>query len=149
MPILLVEKQEEKSNHRANDDRPNRIAAHLGSSFHLKNRQTITMTAITQESVSLDDAFQQAIILHQAGRLQQAEHIYRAILQVVPKQPDVLHNMGLLAGQMGQHEAGLPYLKTALELNPSHSQYPLTYADALLTTGLAQFNFCCRRLRPP
>ncbi len=96
------------------------------------------MTAITQESVSLDDAFQQAIILHQAGRLQQAEHIYRAILQVVPKQPDVLHNMGLLAGQMGQHEAGLPYLKTALELNPSHSQYPLTYADALLTTGLAQ-----------
>jgi protein O-GlcNAc transferase len=80
----------------------------------------------------------QAITHHQAGRLQQAEHIYRAILQVVPKHPDVLHNMGLLAGQMGQHEVGLPYLKTALELKPSHLQYLLTYVDALLTTGLAQ-----------
>jgi tetratricopeptide (TPR) repeat protein len=46
--------------------------------------------------------------------------------------------MGLLAGQMGQHEVGLPYLKTALELKPSHLQYLLTYVDALLTTGLAQ-----------
>jgi predicted O-linked N-acetylglucosamine transferase (SPINDLY family) len=95
------------------------------------------MTTNAPQTVSLDAALRQAIAHHQAGRLQEAEQIYRAILQVQPNQPDVNHNIGLLAGQMGNRAAGLPYLKTALAAHPTHNQYTLSYADALLATGHA------------
>ncbi|MHB9117855.1 MAG: tetratricopeptide repeat protein [Burkholderiales bacterium] len=81
---------------------------------------------------------QQAVFHHQAGRLQEAEQLYRAILQAQPSQPDANHNLGVLAGQVGQHAAGLPYLKTALAINPSNGQYSLSYAEALLMTGRAK-----------
>ncbi|MFA7239778.1 MAG: tetratricopeptide repeat protein [Sulfuricellaceae bacterium] len=94
------------------------------------------MTANVQ-TVSLDIALQQALAHHQAGRLYEAEQLYRAILQVLPDQPDANHNLGVLAGQVGQDAAGLPYLKTALEINPAQEQYALSYAGALLAGGQA------------
>ncbi len=92
------------------------------------------MTATGPRTLTLNDALQQAIAHHQAGRLREAERLYRAILQARPGQPDANHNLGVLAGQAGQHAAGLPYLKTALEVNPSHEQYVVSYANALLAT---------------
>ncbi|MFA7239781.1 MAG: tetratricopeptide repeat protein [Sulfuricellaceae bacterium] len=89
------------------------------------------------QTLSIDVALQQAVVHHQAGRLHEAEQLYRAILQVLPGQPDANHNLGVLAGQVGQHAAGLPYLKTALEINPAQGQYALSYAEALLATGQA------------
>ncbi|MFA7239783.1 MAG: tetratricopeptide repeat protein, partial [Sulfuricellaceae bacterium] len=89
------------------------------------------------ESVTLEQALRQAVDHHQAGRLHEAEQLYRAILQALPNQPDANHNLGVLAGQVGQHAAGLPYLKTALEVNPAQGQYALSYAEALLATGQA------------
>jgi len=44
-----------------------------------------------------------AVQQHQAGQLQQAEQIYRAILQVDGQQVDALHLLGVLAYQVGQH----------------------------------------------
>ena len=93
------------------------------------------MTVDTSQSLSLDAALQQAIAHHQAGRLQEAEHLYRAILQAWPNQATANHNLGVLAGQVGQHAGGLPYLKTALEASPSRGEYALSYAEALLATG--------------
>ncbi len=87
--------------------------------------------------MTLDAALQQAIAHHQAGRLHEAEQLYRAILQADPNQPDANHNIGVLAGQFGQHAAGLPHLKIALALKPAQGQYSLSYADALLATGQA------------
>ena len=87
--------------------------------------------------MTLDAALQQAIAHHQAGRLHEAEQLYRAILQADPNQPDANHNIGVLAGQFGQHAAGLPNLKIALALKPAQGQYSLSYADALLATGQA------------
>ncbi|MFA7241736.1 MAG: tetratricopeptide repeat protein [Sulfuricellaceae bacterium] len=95
------------------------------------------MTATAPQPVSLDVALRQAVAHHQAGRLQEAEQIYRAILHAQPYQADANHNLGVLAGQVGQHAAGLPYLKTALTMNPAQGQYALSYAQALLTTGQA------------
>ena len=96
------------------------------------------MTASVSKTLPLDVAFQQAIAHHQAGRLQEAEQLYRAILQAQPDQADANHNLGLLAGQVGQHAAGLPYLKTAWAINPSRGQYALSYAEALLATDQAR-----------
>jgi len=93
------------------------------------------MTVAPPQTLSLDIALQHACAHHQAGRLSEAEQLYRAILQVLPKQPDANHNLGILATQVGQHEAGLPFLKTAWEINRSQEQYVLSYAETLLVLG--------------
>lgn len=87
-------------------------------------QQAITLT--------IDQALQQAIFHHQAGRLQDAEHLYRAILQTQPNHPDANHNLGVLAVQVKHPAVGLPYLKVALEANPSQGQYWVSYIDALI-----------------
>ena len=43
--------------------------------------------------VTIDQAFQLALQHHQAGRLAEAEAIYRQILAVEPRHADVLHNL--------------------------------------------------------
>ena len=78
--------------------------------------------------------FQKAITHHQAGRLRLAERLYRAILRAHPQHPDANHNLGMLAVQMRQTEAGLPHFRTALEANPAHEQYRLSYIAALIET---------------
>ncbi|MFA7241477.1 MAG: tetratricopeptide repeat protein, partial [Sulfuricellaceae bacterium] len=95
------------------------------------------MSATTPQSAPLDAALQQAVAHHRAGGLQEAEQLYRAILQALPDQPDANHNLGVLAGQVGQHAAGLPFLKTAWAVKPDQGQYALSYAGALLATGQA------------
>jgi tetratricopeptide (TPR) repeat protein len=96
-----------------------------------------TTTSQASSSLTLEQAFRQAVSHQQAGRLREAEELYRAILQAQPNQPDVNHNLGVLAGQAGQAAAGLPYLKAALEADPSQGQYWLSYAGGLLSAGQA------------
>ncbi|HQT26484.1 MAG TPA: hypothetical protein PLK99_07795, partial [Burkholderiales bacterium] len=63
----------------------------------------------------IEKNIEDALKHHQAGRLQDAERLYRAILEIRPDHPDVNHNLGTLLTQIGKPEAGLPYLKKALE----------------------------------
>ena len=86
------------------------------------------MKSMTPKAVPTGVALQQAVVHHQGGRLQEAEQLYRAILQAEPYQADANHNLGLLACQVGKPVEGLPYLKTAVGINPSHGQYVLSYA---------------------
>ena len=85
-------------------------------------------------SLTLDQALQQAISHHQAGQLQDAERLYRAILLAMPNHSDANHNLGVLAVQVKQPAGGLPHFKAALETNPNQRQYWLSYIDALIQT---------------
>lgn len=78
---------------------------------------------------------QQAIENHKAGKLQEAEKLYRTILQAQPNHSDANHNLGVLAVQVKQPAVGLAYFKKALESNQSHIQYWLSYIDTLLMVG--------------
>ena len=82
--------------------------------------------------LTIEQALQQAVEAHKAGRMQDAEHLYRAILQAQPKHPDANHNLGVLAVSVNKPEAALPLFKTALEANPSQGQFWLSYIDALI-----------------
>ena len=44
--------------------------------------------------LTIDQALQQAIEAHKAGRVQEADRLYTAILKAQPKHPDANHNMG-------------------------------------------------------
>jgi len=82
--------------------------------------------------LTIEQALQQAVEAHKAGRMQDAEHLYRAILQAQPKHPDANHNLGVLAVSVNKPEAALPLFKIALEANPSQGQFWLSYIDALI-----------------
>ena len=89
----------------------------------------------TINAFTVAQALQQAIILHQAGRFQDAESLYRTILRSDPNHPDANHNLGVLAVQLNQPAVGLPFLKAALEVNSGLAQYWLSYIDALIKAG--------------
>ena len=48
-----------------------------------------------------DLLFQQALGFHEQGRLNEAENIYRQILETAPNNPDILNLLGLIAQQKG------------------------------------------------
>ena len=72
---------------------------------------------------SIQKAFQSALALHQAGRLPQAEAIYRQILQVAPNHPDALHFLGAIAHHDGNNQAAVEFIRRAISVNPSPSMH--------------------------
>ena len=82
--------------------------------------------------LTIDQALQQGVEARKAGRFQEADRLYTAILKVQPKHPDANHNMGVLAVGVGQVQEALPFFKTALEANPATAQFWLSYIEALI-----------------
>jgi tetratricopeptide (TPR) repeat protein len=65
----------------------------------------------------------QAVQLHRAGRLQEAERLYRLILADDPHHPDVHHNLGAVLARHGRLTEALPHLKMAVEGRPGENKY--------------------------
>ena len=82
--------------------------------------------------LTVDQALQQGVAAHKEGKLQEAERLYRSILQVQPGHGDANHNLGVLAVGVGKVGAALPLFKTALEANPGIEQFWFSYIDALI-----------------
>ena len=90
---------------------------------------------MSDRQLTLENALKLAVEHHKSGQIQEAEKLYRAILQSFPKHADANHNLGVIAFQVGKVELGLPYLKLALETNPQNFVYWLSYAECLLLSG--------------
>ena len=82
--------------------------------------------------LTIEQALQQGVAAHKEGKLQDAERLYRAILQSQPAHADANHNLGVLAVSVNKAEDALPLFKTALEANPKIEQFWLSYIDALI-----------------
>ena len=80
--------------------------------------------------ITIEQSLQQGITAHEEGRLEDAERLYRAILQSQPAHPDANHNLGLLAVSVNKADVALPLFKTALEANPKIERFWLSYIDA-------------------
>ena len=87
-------------------------------------------------SLTLNQAFQNAVNMHREGSFQEAERLYRAILRYQPNHPDANHNLGVLAVTSGKIEQSLPYFRAALDTNSTIEQFWLSYIDALLRLDL-------------
>jgi protein O-GlcNAc transferase len=79
---------------------------------------------------TLQQALDLAVQHHVAGRLAEAEGIYRGILAAHPENPQALHLLGVLGGQIGQTEAGIQLIRRAIALKPD-------FADAYNNLGCA------------
>ena len=82
--------------------------------------------------LTIEQALQQGLAAHKEGKLQDAERMYRSILQSQPLHPDANHNLGVLAVSVNKADAALPLFKTALEVNPKIEKFWLSYIDALI-----------------
>ncbi len=69
----------------------------------------------------LQDLFNAALAHHQAGRLGQAEPIYRQILEAAPDQPETLNLLGVLWHQTGRSAQAVELIRRSVALTPTFS----------------------------
>ncbi len=81
---------------------------------------------------AIEAYFQSGLRLHRAGRLQEAEQVYRQVLAASPAHADSLHMLGVVATQCGQPEAALSCIDQAIALKPSVAMFHVNRAAALL-----------------
>src|SRR5439155_7019849 len=78
-------------------------------------------------NLTVPQALAQALALavehHEAGRLGQAEAIYRQVLAQNPNQPDALHLLGVIATRGHQHGMAEQLIRRAISFNPRNGAY--------------------------
>ncbi len=65
----------------------------------------------------------QAVQHHRAGRLKEAEALYRTVLAAEPRNADCLHLLGLIAYKGGQHDKAADLISRALRIKPDDPAY--------------------------
>ncbi|TIT75076.1 MAG: tetratricopeptide repeat protein [Mesorhizobium sp.] len=66
---------------------------------------------------------QRALQLHQAGRRQEAESLYRQVLGQQPNHAAALHFLGLLLHQTGRSDEGLDFIEQSVTLQPRNADF--------------------------
>jgi predicted O-linked N-acetylglucosamine transferase (SPINDLY family) len=85
--------------------------------------------------MTLQQQLQSGMSHHQAGRLAEAEKIYRQILSQQPDHAGALHLLGVLALQMGQFDAAADLIRRAIRLMPDSAEAHYNLGSALQNLG--------------
>ena len=86
-------------------------------------------------SAPFENATLVALRHHEAGRLAQAEAIYREVLAQQPNHPEALHLMGVLAGQAGRLDVAIDHISRAIQVCPTQPYYHNNLAKFLKDAG--------------
>jgi len=84
-------------------------------------------------TIPVNQAMDQALELHQEGKLSGAAEIYKQILARSPNNPDALHLLGVLCAQMDRLEEGVSLIQRALAFNPVEPRYFFNLGSILVT----------------
>jgi protein O-GlcNAc transferase len=85
--------------------------------------------------MTIPEALQIAVQRHRAGRLVEAEALYRQILAVQPNHADALHLLGLIAHQSGNDHLAVEWIRQAIVLSPNNSAAHCNLGEAYRATG--------------
>jgi predicted O-linked N-acetylglucosamine transferase (SPINDLY family) len=85
--------------------------------------ERLRFSSNTMTQVTIEQAIQIALEHHQAGRLAEAEAIYRQILAIDPNYADALNLLGVLAGQVGHLEPAIELIQRAIAIDPTAPHY--------------------------
>src|SRR6202034_3618011 len=77
----------------------------------------------------------EAVKLHKAGKLAQAEHLYRQVLQVNPRQADALNLLGVIANQRDKPETAIGLIRQAIAVQPGEAEFHSNLAAAHKAAG--------------
>ena len=94
---------------------------------------------------AVSEALAAAIAHHQAGRLPEAEQVYRQILAVEPNHADAWHLLGVAAHQTGRRELAVQYIGRALELEPNFAEAHSNLGIAFQEQGMLDQAIACHR----
>lgn len=81
---------------------------------------------------AIEAHYQSGVRLHGAGRLPEAEQVYRQVLSEDPRHADALHMLGVLASQCRQPQAAIACIDQAIAIKPSAALFHVNRAGALL-----------------
>lgn len=79
--------------------------------------------------------FEAGLFHHRAGRLPEAEQIYRQVLAASPRHADAQHLLGVIARQFGQSDLAVDLIGKAIRINPDVAFYHSNLANALRDLG--------------
>ncbi len=85
--------------------------------------------------MDLRSIFEQGVAAHRAGKLAQAENLYRQILRADAASFPALHMLGYLKAQQRQYEEAITLLNKALRQNPNDLTARAHHAHALMAAG--------------
>jgi predicted O-linked N-acetylglucosamine transferase (SPINDLY family) len=85
----------------------------------------------------MTNMLQQAVTLHQSGRLAEAAALYQQILQSHPRHFDALHLLGVIYFQSGHNQPAVELIGQAIAINPAHPAPYLNIGLALKALGRA------------
>jgi tetratricopeptide (TPR) repeat protein len=83
----------------------------------------------------MSQAFLAAVQLHRQGKLDQAELIYRQILDEAPQHADALHLLGVVSHQRGQFARAVALIRRAVALAPNAGAYYSNLAESCRMAG--------------
>jgi tetratricopeptide (TPR) repeat protein len=96
--------------------------------------------------LTIQQAFDLALQHHRAGRLREAEQLYRQILAQKPEHADAMHLLGVLAHQVGRNDVAVGLIHRAIALNPNNAKAHSNLGSALKDNGqLDEAVAACRR----
>ena len=77
---------------------------------------------VKKPNFDTDKLFQRALVLHNEGKLVEAESLYKTLVDFFPRETNLLSALGTLLLQRGLHSEGVHLLKTSLSINPNQPQ---------------------------
>lgn len=92
---------------------------------------------------TIEQAFHLAIEHHRAGRVADAENLYRQILQFAPRHAGSLNLLGVIEIQRRQPETGVELIGQAIAIDPNQSSFHSNLGEAYRAVGqLAKARQC-------
>ena len=78
-----------------------------------------------------------AVACQRSGDLIGAAGLYQSVLERFPDQPDALHLLGVIAGEMGELEKAVKLVDRSLQLDPNNAVFLNNYGNLLRQAGAA------------
>lgn len=98
-----------------------------------------------QTSFDQEALLAEAVRYHQAGRLKDAERLYRQILVMSPRNAFALHLLGVLAHQTGQSDVAIELIMQAVTQNSGVPAFHVSLGNARMAQGQSDEAIACYR----
>jgi len=81
----------------------------------------------------IQQIIQKAMALHQAGKLEEAKQLYQKAYQINPRDPGVIHLLGVVAHQSGDHERAIRLINQAIAIHSRAAEFYVNLGSALMS----------------
>jgi len=85
--------------------------------------------------MTIPEALNLGFRLHQAGRLAEAEALYRQVLAAQPNHPGALQLLGVISHQVGRHDVAVDFINKSVALEPNNPEAHFNLGQVYRATG--------------